>query len=270
MPQQAAPCYQMSRFNIHRPVFMEHDARFPSSFRRPDPLSLAFEGFGEKAFALLDDLRLHPTVAHLRTIKPEVDEHVVAPFKRYRDDLAVNWVLPNGLPFETEKRVFSRLQKNDFGKGGAHHHLWLAFYRPLRKRLTDLQLSHSLYPDRFTVGLYGGDYAKGLFGPAKSRMLARPDEALALLNPLLERGYTFSYARGVTKRNAPDLGHPLGAFPDDLGKAKGIWVRKAFPKADVLRWGPDLVARALDELGALWPLYRFWLDASDESLGLPS
>jgi hypothetical protein len=246
---------------------MEYAAAPSFPFRRPDPLRLAFEGFSERAFALLDDLRLHPTVAHLRTIKSEVDEHVVQPFGRYRDDLAVNWVLPNGLPFETEKRVFSRLQKNDFGKGGAHHHLWLAFYRPPRKRLTDIQLSHSLYPDRFTVGLYMGDYAKGLFGPAKDRMLARPGEALGLLNPLLERGYTFSYARGVTKRDAPDLAHPLGALPDDFAKAKGVWVRKAFPKADVLRWGPDLVAHALDELDALWPLYRFWLDASDESLG---
>ena len=232
-------------------------------FRRPDPLNLAFGGFTEDAFALLDDLRQHPTVAHLRTIKPEVDRHVAEPFKRYRDDLAVNWVLPNGLPFETEKRVFSRLQKNDFGQGGAHHHLWLAFYRLPRKRLTDLQLSHSLYPDRFAVGLYGGEYAKGLFEPAKARMLAQPDRALALLNALLARGYTFSYARGVTKRGAPDLAGPLDAWPDDFAKAKGIWVRKAFPKADVLAWGPDLVARSLDEMDALWPLYQFWLGASE-------
>ena len=230
-------------------------------------MNLAFEGFGEQAFALLDDLRLHPSVAHLRTIQADVNAHVVAPFTRYRDDLAVNWVLPNGLPFETEKRVFSRLQKNDFGQGGAHHHLWLAFYRPPRKRLTDLQLSHSLYPDRFTVGLYGGDYAKGLFVPARTRMLARQGDALALLNALLARGYTFSYARGVTKRGAPDLAGPITALPGDFAKAKGIWVRKAFPKADVLAWGPGLVARALDELEALWPLYRFWLGASDEQLG---
>ena len=243
------------------------DRPVPPPFRYPDPLNLAFEGFGKAAFAVLDDLRQHPTVAHLRTIKPAVDRHVFGPFQRYRDDLAVNWVLPNGLPFETEKRVFSRLQKNDFGKGGAHHHLWLAFYRPPRKRLTDLQLSHSLYPDRFTVGLYGGEYAKGLFKPARARMLARPDEALALLNGLLDRGYTFSYARGVTKRDAPDLSGPLAAFPDDFAKAKGIWVRRAFPKADVLAWGPQLVAHALREMEALWPLYRFWLGASDEELG---
>jgi hypothetical protein len=232
-------------------------------FVRPAPLALAFEGFGPEAFATLARLRAEPHVARYRQEKAALERVVVAPFRRYRDDLALNWVLPNGLPFETERGVFSRLLKNDFGAGGAHHHLWLSFYRPPRKRLTDLQLAHAVYPDGFRVGLYLGAYARGLFGPALRRTLDEPDEALAHLNALLGRGYVFAFAPRVTKPEGhPEFDAPLDRLPDRLARAEGIWVTRRFPRADVEAWGPALVARALDEVERLWPLYLFWAEAA--------
>ena len=145
----------------------------------PEPLSLHFEGFSEDAFAVLERLRAHPHIEQYRAEKDAITHFVTDPFKRYRDDLALGWVLPNGLPFETEKNVFSRLLKNDFGAGGCHHHQWMAFYRPPRRRLTDVQLSHSLYPDGFAFGLYVGEYAKGLFPHVKAQMQEEPERALA-------------------------------------------------------------------------------------------
>ena len=123
-------------------------------FPRPEPLSLTFDGFPDEGWDALERLRAEPHIGRYQEEKAVLDRAVTAPFKRYRDDLAVNWVLPNGLPFETEKNVFSRILKNDFGRGGSHSHLWMAFYRPPRKRLTDIQLSHAVYPDAFRWGLY--------------------------------------------------------------------------------------------------------------------
>ena len=233
-------------------------------FVHPEPLSLSFEGYRPEAFETLERLRQEPHVERYRAEKEALRRTVQEPFKRYRDDLVLNWVIPNRLPFETEKNVFSRILKNDFGAGGSHHHLWMAFYRPPRKRLTDLQLSHAIYPDKCTVGLYVGDYARGLFGPARRRMLEHEAEALDLLNSLLRRGYRFSFAPHVTKPDGhPEVDAPIGRLPEGFHRAKGIWVRRAFPKDDVLAWGPDLVARALEEQAALWPLYRFWAEAAD-------
>src|SRR5690606_38297014 len=223
-----------------------------------EPLDLTFEGFAPEAFAVLGRLREEPHVERYRKEKAALQRYVIEPFKRYRDDLVVNWVLPNRLPFETEKNVFSRILKNDFGAGGSHHHLWMAFYRPPRKRLTDVQLSHALYPHQFAFGLYVGDYAKGLFRPARQRMIEEEGEALRLLNPLIERGYRFAFAPHVTRPVGwPEFGEPMEALPEGVHRAKGIWVRRAFPRDQVLDWGPALVARAIEEQVALWPLYRF-------------
>ena len=231
-------------------------------FVHPAPLALSFEGYAPEAFETLERLRREPHVARYREERAALRRYVQEPFARYRDDLVLNWVIPNGLPFETEKNVFSRVLKNDFGAGGSHHHLWLAFYRPPRKRLTDLQLSHAVYPDGCTVGLYAGAYARGLFEPARARMLAEEETALGLLNALIGRGYRFSFAPHVTKpEGRPEFVEALSALPEGLRRAKGIWVRRAFPREDVLAWGPGLVARALEEQAALWPLYRFWAEA---------
>lgn len=237
----------------------------PAVLALPERLDYGFEGFSEDAFAALDRLRQDPHIERYREEKEALDRYVIKPFRQYRDDLAVNFVLPNRLPFETERGVFSRLLKNDFGAGGAHHHLWMAFYRPPRRRLTDVQLSHSLYPDRFAFGLYVGSYAKALFRAAKQRLIGHPAEALTLFNPLLENGYTFAYARTVTKNSAdPTCDAPLDALPDDLGRANGMWVGTSIPREEVLAMGPRLIDTALEAQAALWPLYRWLATAEGE------
>ncbi len=235
--------------------------RPPSPFTLPEPLNLHFEGFSEEAFAVLERLRAAPHIEQYRAEKEAIKTFVTDPFKRYRDDLALNWVLPNRSGFETEKNVFSRLLKNDFGAGGCHHHLWMAFYRPPLRRLTDVQLSHGLYPDGFAFGLYVGEYAKDFFRQAKARMLDEPERALALVNDLIGRGYAFTHAPTVTKKHAsPTFTEPLDALPDDLGRAKGLWVRRKVERAEVLEAGPDLVRRAIDAQAELWPLYEWWTE----------
>ena len=230
-------------------------------FVRPEPLDLTFDGFPDEGFGALAALRADPHIGTYRELKPVLDRAVTAPFKRYRDDLALNWVIPNGLPFETEKNVFSRILKNDFGRGGSHSHLWMSFYRRPRKRLTDLQLSHAVYPDGFRWGLYVGDYARGLFGPARGRLATDPD-ALPVLNALLGRGYRLAFAPHVTKPEGhPEFADPLDAVPDGLDRAKGIWVMRKIGREEAEALGPDLVAAAIDAQEELWPLYRFLAEA---------
>ena len=236
------------------------DAALP--FRRPAPLSLTFGGFPDEGFEALERLRAEPYIERYRTEKEVLDRAVTGPFKRYRDDLAVNWVLPNGLGFETERNVFSRILKNDFGRGGSHSHLWMSFYRPGRKRLTDVQLSHAVHPDAFRWGIYAGEYAGALFRAVRARMEAEPGPTLDLLNALIGRGYRLAFAPHVTKPEGhPEHDEPLDALPDGLLKAKGIWLMRRISRERAQALGPGLVGAAIDAQEELWPLYRFWTGA---------
>jgi hypothetical protein len=226
----------------------------------PPVLDLGFEGFGPDAFAVLERLRAHPHVQQYRQEKDAVRAFVMEPFKRYRDDLVVNFVLPNQLGFETEKNVFSRLLKNDFGAGGCHHHLWMSFYRPGRRRLTDYQLAHSLSPDGFTVGLYVGDYAQDLVKQAVRHILDQTPVFLRLLGPLLRdpAWRFFIYTGTGDTRVEVTQADGEAQLKEYLKKARGLWVRTVFPREDVLRWQGALVRHALDATVAAWPLYRFY------------
>ncbi|OZC03389.1 hypothetical protein [Rubricoccus marinus] len=231
-------------------------------FVTPEPLALRFDGFPAEGLEALERLRAEPHIGRYREEKEVIKRAITEPFKLYRDDLALNWVIPNGIPFETEKNVFSRILKNDFGAGGSHSHLWMSFYRLPRKRLTDIQLSHAVHPDAFRWGLYIGDYARGLFGPARQRLMDEPSDALAILNGLIERGYRFSFAPHVTKpEGRPEFSEPLAALPDGLERAKGIWIMRRIGREEMDALGPRLVARAIEEQAALWPLYRFLAEA---------
>jgi hypothetical protein len=236
----------------------------PDTLTRLDPPDLHFEGFSEDAFAVLNALKAEPNVAAYRREKARLDAALMAPFKRYRDDLVVNLVLPSALPWETERNVFSRLLKNDFGVGGCHHHLWMSFYRTGRRRLTDPQLSHSLDPDGFTVGLYAGDHYGDYFARLKARARGEPAWFTALLGDLLGTpGFSaYAYTGGgvnEVRHDLPDAGAALDALP----RARGMWVRTRIAREDVLALGPQIVPRALDAVEALWPLYTFYCEAAD-------
>lgn len=239
---------------------MESLPALPPDLALPDAPALAFEGFHADGLEALARLRAEPTVARYQAEREALRRGIQAPFARYRDDLAVHLVLPNGLPFETERGVFSRILKNDFGAGGSHHHLWMSFYRHGRTRLTDVQLSHAVYPDAFRWGLYAGAYSGALFTRARARLFDEHDRALALVNDLLTRGYRLAWAPHVTKPDGhPEVDAPLAVLPDGLRRAKGLWLMRRLPRETMDALGPALVVEAMRAQAELWPLYRFLL-----------
>ncbi len=223
------------------------------ALRVPEVLDLRFEGFSDEAFAVLERLRARPHIEQYRKERAAIRAHLTTPFQRYRDDLVVSFVLPNRLAFETERGVFSRLLKNDFGAGGCHHHLWLSFYRPGRRRLTDVQLAHTIRPDGFTVGLFVGERMGTILSSARGRMVREPETFLGLLNPLLQYQTIIETGRKRVVYRAP-----LPSIPEEMSKAKSLWVRRTFARSDVLRWRGALVQHALEVVRALWPLYRYF------------
>ena len=227
----------------------------------PDTQDGGFEGWSPEAFGILDRLRETPHIEQYKKEKPGVTNHLKDPFKRYRDDLVVRWVLPNRLDLETERNVFSRLLKNDFGAGGCHDNLWMAFYRPETKRLKDVQVSHRISPDGFDVGIYVGAYATDLLNTAQQHIDQAPGTFLGHVNPLLrDGGWTLGHHKGSGQNERRErYRDPLDTVPNALTSADGIWLRRRVPRDTVLDAGPDLVARALDAVLCVWPLYRFYL-----------
>lgn len=234
--------------------------------QRPTPLDRTFEGWSPEVFAMLDRLRAEPHIDQYKKEKPGVTDHLKDPFRRYRDDLAVNWVLPNRLDLETERNVFSRLLKNDFGAGGCHDHLWMSFYRPQTRRLEDVQITHRISPDGFAVGVYVGAYATDLLDRAKSRIRQAPARYLDLVNPLLEQDdWRFYTHRGSGQNETQTVfSEPLDAVPDSVDGADGIYVRHYLSREKTLDLGPNLVDRALDLVFDVWPIYRFYLSSEVE------
>ena len=59
----------------------------------------------------------------------------------------------------------------------------------------------------------------------------------------------------------PEFTEPLAAIPEDLGRAKGIWLMRRISREEAEALGPDLVGAAIDAQEELWPLYRFLVEA---------
>lgn len=114
--------------------------------------------FGTKAFELLSGLHEHPTQSFYEEHAEEFDAAVETPLKKLMSN--VGSALPATITdaLETQKRLFSRIQKNDFGRGGAWDFYWGAFYPKGGKRTADAQLFVFISAKVLRFGFYIGDY----------------------------------------------------------------------------------------------------------------
>ena len=235
---------------------------WPAILNQPDTLSVSCEGFGKRLSVHCQTLKEAPYIDTYRALKPLIRSSIVEPFKRFRDDVVINLVLPNQLPFETERNVFSRLLKNDFGAGGCHHHLWMSFYRMGMRRLSDLQLAHTLRDNGFSSSLYIGDNAPDLFKKVKKRIAENPVGFLECVNTLLERESWYFRVRPHNGKRGTYIEYTtrLLDLPNEIVRSKGIWWGVFSSKEAILDKGELLVGRSIEAIQALWPLYLFLLD----------
>jgi len=113
--------------------------------------------FSEETFDLLSQLHESPTKAFYQANKDAFAEQLEEPFKRLFADVVAR--LPDVITerMETEKNVFSRIPKNDYGKGGAWPYFWGALYPQGSKRIADSQLFIGIHRDRLEFGFYIGE-----------------------------------------------------------------------------------------------------------------
>lgn len=228
----------------------------PKELQAPFEVVIQNPGFDEDAFRLLERLEKQPTVDEYQKLKADLDVAVVAPLRKYRDDLVVNLVLPNRLPLETERNVFSRFPKNDFGAGGANSHLWFSFYRLGQKRLTDVQIVHSLSADAFTVGLYLHRRMRGPWDAFRQLVANDFDRLVHCFGDVLGNSGLVLVAA-----EEPQLfcESPSQVARVLRGLRSGLWLRRIIPRDDVVARGPRLVEDGMFVTRQLWPAYHLIL-----------
>ena len=140
--------------------------------------------FGQEAFALLEGLHKAPTLAFYVAHKDEFEEFLETPFQRLFKKVALALKPATRALLETEKGLFSRIQKNDYGRGGAWDYYWGALFPKGRKRTDSPQLFVLLDHVALSFGFYIGEY--GTEDRARFSRRAR-DNADALASALGDR-----------------------------------------------------------------------------------
>ena len=115
--------------------------------------------FTRRTFELLEELHAEPTRDFYNSHRDEFVEHVEEPVRELMTTVAGR--LPEQMlsRLETEKRILSRIPKNDYGRGGAYDFHWAAFYPKGGRRIADPQLFISISREGLEAGFYVGDYA---------------------------------------------------------------------------------------------------------------
>ena len=111
-----------------------------------------------EAFRLLEQLHLNPTAEFYHTHAEEFKQGLEQPFQQLLGAVAQRLRPEVTELMETEKRIFSRIRKNDFGRGGAWDFYWGAFYPRGDKRTESAQLFVGMHEDYLEFGFYIGEY----------------------------------------------------------------------------------------------------------------
>jgi 5-methylcytosine-specific restriction enzyme B len=131
----------------------------PESPEPPPPaVPVAGAAFSPAAFDLLSQLKKTPTRDFYLSRKSDFVREVEEPFQRLFRSVVEQ--LPPAVRehMETERNVFSRILKNDWGRGGAWPHYWGALYPKTGRRIEDAQLFVGITAEKLEWGFYVGEY----------------------------------------------------------------------------------------------------------------
>lgn len=225
----------------------------------------ASQGFSAETFALLAAIKRTPTAAFYLTHKAAFKTRVESPLQTAMREAA--GLLPPLMRdrLETQRNIFSRFLKNDFGRGGAWTGYWGAFYPRGSRRLYDAQLSLWINAQGAGMSFFIGDY-----GAAARRRFtancARYARQLVELLPDLVDDPEIQIARGGEMtldgqgRLIPELRMGWEEWFSDP-KRGGCWVFSVLPPERVLALLPGELARlAAQTLAAFFPLAILAMD----------
>ncbi len=119
---------------------------------------VAGAAFSARTFELLQELRNAPTKATYNENKEAIQEFVETPLHQLFDDVISGLPAPLLEVLETEKNLYSRILKNDWGKGGAWDFVWAAVFPKGTKRTEAAQLFVFVTADFVEAGFYVGEY----------------------------------------------------------------------------------------------------------------
>ena len=114
--------------------------------------------FSTISFDLLTELHKNPTQDFYRSKREDFKRYIEEPAQRVLKKVAANLPSPMLDLLETEKKIFGKIPKNDWGKGGAWDYYWGAFYPKGGKRTEDAQLFLWINRDVVRFGFYIGEY----------------------------------------------------------------------------------------------------------------
>ncbi|MBL7177383.1 MAG: DUF2461 family protein [Desulfobacteraceae bacterium] len=214
--------------------------------------------FNTKTFDLLRKLTKNPTRDFYNQHKDDFKTYLENPFQNLLRKVAEK-LPPQMIDYlEVNKGLFSRVLKNDWGKGGAWDFYWGAFYPKGGKRIEDAQLFVWMNHDIFEFGFYIGEYGT----EQRERFLSNCKNNQGSLESILAD--SLSYERFIFGQWQRQL--EGGATPEHLKEltwqewlagpgGKGIHVASFLTEKDVLALSEqELVEQIYDIFRKLFPL----------------
>lgn len=194
--------------------------------------------FTAQTFDLLTAIAHTPTAAFYHDHKAEFKLHVERPLQELMQRATVRLPIMLRDRMETKRNIFSRILKNDFGRGGAWDNYWGAFYPKGSRRVADCQLAVWMDRNRVGISFYINDY--GALPRERFRQNCAQHRLilLDLLTPLV-RNPLIQLARDGRTR-IDDQGHLAPEQPMDWNEwladpAQGdYWAFVSFRPADII------------------------------------
>jgi 5-methylcytosine-specific restriction protein B len=232
----------------------------------PPPPNVA--SISEKTFQLLAMLNENPRADVYNTHKDDFKIHVEASFQHLFKKATARLPASVTQDLETEKNIFSRIPKNDYGQGGAWDYYWGALYPKSGKRVEDAQLFLWIGHDRMRAGFYIGDYGNTARERFSKNCTTHHEELRRLLGKMLsDDRFVFGDAYihvDLTTLEAARPG-PTGTEWIRDPSIAGIAVAWTLPKEKVISMPQDELVKSIAEVHAeLYPLVL--LSLSDDPM----
>lgn len=222
--------------------------------------------FTRRTFDLLEGIHETPTRDFYNQHQDDFRAHVEGPLKELMTGVAALLPPPMKEVLETEKRLFSRFTKHDFGQGGAWDFYWGAFYPRGGKRVTGAQLFVWMNRERLDYGFYIGEYGDEQRTRFINNVRKRREALAAALGPRLDGDrFLFGAERDDYDRLDEESAYPsLHEWLQHIDDGQ-LSARVTVPRDQLLATpAAELKEQVLDAFRQLFPLVL--LTISDDPL----